>query len=61
MIAADHRILTPDTRQVDWTQPVADHPLNDGLVSWWLAIPNHTSGTSTWRDLCGQVVINCFF
>ena len=53
MIAAPH-ILTPDTRQVDWTQPVADHPLNDGLVSWWLAIPNHTSGTATWRDLCGK-------
>ena len=54
MIAADHRILTPDTRQVDWTQPVNwRDPLNDGLVSWWLAIPNHTAGTSTWRDLCG--------
>jgi hypothetical protein len=53
MIAADHRILTPDTRQVDWTQPVNwRDPLNDGLVSWWLAVPNHTAGGATWRDLC---------
>jgi len=52
MIAASH-ILTPDTRSIDWRQPVNwANPLNHGLVSWWLAIPNHTSGTSTWRDLC---------
>ena len=52
MIAASH-ILTPDTRSIDWRQPInwAD-PLNDGLVSWFLAIPNQTAGTSTWRDLC---------
>ena len=54
MIAADHRILTPDTRHIDWRDPVADHPLNDGLVSWWLAVPNHTAGGATWRDLCGK-------
>jgi len=54
MIAASH-ILAPDTRSIDWRQPVNwSDPLNDGLVSWWLAIPNHTSGTSTWRDLCGK-------
>jgi len=54
MIASSH-ILTPDTRPIDWRQPInwAD-PLNDGLVSWWMAIPNHTAGTSTWRDLCGR-------
>jgi len=54
MIAAS-QILTPDTRSIDWRQPInwAD-PLNDGLVSWWLAIPNHTAGGSTWRDLCGK-------
>ena len=52
MIAASH-ILTPDTRSVDWRQPInwAD-PLNDGLVSWWIAVPNYTAGTATWRDLC---------
>ena len=53
MITASH-IMTPDTRSIDWRQPVNwRDPLNDGLVSWWMAIPNHTSGTSTWRDLCG--------
>jgi hypothetical protein len=54
MIAASH-ILTPDTRSIDWRQPInwAD-PLNDGLVSWWLAVLHHTAGTATWRDLCGK-------
>ena len=54
MITASH-IMTPDTRSIDWRQPVNwRDPLNHGLVSWWLAVPNHTSGTSTWRDLCGK-------
>lgn len=53
MIAASH-ILTPDTRPIDWRQPVNwSDPLNDGLVSWWMAVPNYTAGGSTWRDLCG--------
>ena len=31
-----------------------NHPLNVGLVSWWLAIPQIFSGygTITWNDLC---------
>jgi len=52
MIAASH-ILTPDTRSIDWRQPVNwTDPLNHGLVSWWMAVPSHTAGTATWRDLC---------
>lgn len=29
------------------------HPLNRGLVAWWLNMPGWTFG-STWRDLCGR-------
>ena len=58
MIAASH-ILTPDTRSIDWRDPVADHPLNDGLVSWWLAVPNHHGfGTRWWDDLTGPTDAN---
>lgn len=33
---------------VNWS-----HPLNRGLVSWYLAMPGWNYG-STWRDLCGR-------
>lgn len=29
------------------------HPLNRGLVSWWLAVPQWM-GSNTFRDLCGR-------
>jgi len=35
---------------LDLGNPVAKHPLNDGLVGWWLGLPNN-SGASTWFDL----------
>lgn len=38
---------------VDLGNPVADHPLNAGLVAWWLGLPNN-SGGGTLFDLCGQ-------
>lgn len=39
---------------VDWSNPVNwDHPLNRGLVAWYLASPNRGGwGSVTWRDLC---------
>lgn len=43
----------PDS--VEWGQPVNwSHPLNRGLVSWWLAVPQGRTGYGTlvWRDLC---------
>lgn len=45
------RFSTPDG--IDWGQPVnwAD-PLNRGLVSWWLAVPNRMGwGSLKWRDM----------
>lgn len=41
---------------VDWGQPVNwAHPLNRGLVSWWLAVPGRMGyGSMAWRDLCGR-------
>lgn len=38
---------------VDWGNPVnRSHPLNRGLVSWCLAVPNRMGwGSFTWRDL----------
>ncbi len=42
------RFLTQPTQQVNWASP-----LNQGLVSWWLALPGRTGG-GTWFDLCGR-------
>jgi hypothetical protein len=53
MIPTRH-IRTADCRHINWADPVSDDSLNDGLISWWLAIANHTSGSATWRDLCGK-------
>lgn len=41
---------------VDWTQPIDwSHPLNRGLVAWWLVVPGRMGyGSATWRDLCGK-------
>lgn len=36
-------------RPVNWS-----HPLNRGLVSWWLAMPHSGRRGLTWRDLCGR-------
>ncbi len=42
-------------RPVDWTRPVNfAHPLNRGLVSWWLVGRNPYWGGLTWRDLCNR-------
>lgn len=43
---------SPDS--VDWSQPVNwSHPLNRGLVAWWLAAPRCRGG-AVWRDLLGR-------
>lgn len=42
------RFLSQQTHQVNWA-----NPLNQGLVSWWLALPGRTGG-GTWFDLCGR-------
>ena len=44
--------MSPES--VDWGAPINwAHPLNRGLVSWWLAVPNRMGWkTFTWRDLC---------
>jgi len=53
MIPTRH-IRTADCRHINWANPVSDDSLNDGLVSWFVAIANHTSGAIFWRDLCGR-------
>lgn len=40
-------------RYLDLGNPVSDHPLNRGLVAWWLGLPNN-SGGGTLFDLCGR-------
>lgn len=37
-------------RYLDLGNPLADHPLNTGLVSWWIGMPN-TAGLTTLFDL----------
>ncbi len=32
-------------RLIDLGNPVSDHPLNRGLVAWWLPLPNNQGGT----------------
>lgn len=32
-------------RYIDLGNPVSDHPLNRGLVSWWLPLPNNQGGS----------------
>jgi len=48
----DHLGSSPEF--VDWTNPVnRAHPLNRGLVSWWMAVPNRMGwGSLTWKDMC---------
>lgn len=39
---------------VDQSAPVMrNHPLNRGLVAWWIALPNQSRGV-TWRDIAGR-------
>lgn len=42
--------MMPTPAVIDLSNPVADHPLNRGLVSWWLPLPN-TGGGTTLIDL----------
>jgi hypothetical protein len=35
---------------IDLSDPVSDHPLNRGIVSWWLPLP-HLKGSTTLFDL----------
>lgn len=39
-------------RYLDLGNPVSDHPLNRGLVAWWLGLPNNSGGTRL-HDLKG--------
>ena len=41
--------MTP--RLIDLGNPVSGHPHNQGLVSWWLPLPNN-SGGGTLFDIC---------
>lgn len=45
------------SQNIDWLQPVNwDHPLNRGLVAWYLAIQNQPGwGSSKWLDLTDPV------
>lgn len=38
---------------IDLGNPVADHPLNAGLVAWWLPLPNNSGGYQL-HDLKGK-------
>lgn len=40
-------------RYIDLGNPVAKHPLNEGLVAWWLPLPNNQGG-GTLFDLLGR-------
>lgn len=40
-------------RYIDLGKPVADHPINRGLVAWWLPLPSNKNG-SRWFDLKGR-------
>jgi len=42
---------------IDLGNPVANHPLNDGLVSWWMGLPNAGQG-QVLRNLTGRAGIN---
>lgn len=46
-------LLLPDAldlADIDWDDPLLDHPLNEGLVEKWLVLPGHAAGT-TWYGL----------
>lgn len=45
--------LTLSKDLIDWSNPINwGHPLNRGLVSWWLAVPGQNGwGTTRWRDM----------
>jgi hypothetical protein len=43
----------PGPRLIDLGNPVADHPLNRGLVAWWLGLPNNSGGSRLF-DLTGR-------
>lgn len=45
--------MNNDGYLIDWRNPIANHPLNRGLVSWWLAGPAQRRSTVL-RDLCGR-------
>lgn len=47
------QFANPSLTPVDWTNPVTDDPLNDGLVAWYLADMSQW-GSPTWRDLLGR-------
>lgn len=38
---------------VDLGNPVSDHPLNRGLVGWWLPLPNNSGGSQLF-DITGK-------
>ena len=40
-------------RYLDLGNPVAKHPLNDGLLAWWLGLPNN-SGGARFFDVSGH-------
>lgn len=40
-------------RYIDLGNPVAKHPLNEGLAAWWLPLPNNQGG-GTLFDLLGR-------
>ena len=45
-------MLIRDYSRLDLTNPVADVPLNVGLVGWWLGLPNVSGGNRLW-DIAG--------
>ena len=41
-----------DLWEINTQKPVSHHPLNRGLVSWFLCLPHAGWRGNTWRDLC---------
>lgn len=45
-----------DWSEVDLASPLADHPLNEGRIAWWLTLPQRFGGPVWWDLTAGRVM-----